>query len=264
MEDMNRAHRFRLSAAAQSTMRELDRLLDRAYGAPAAALDNKPDALDEAVYIILSFQTDLARTKKVWADLRSAFPSWEAVAQAPVRRLARVLRAGGLHEQRSKTVKRLLAAVKQRAGTLSLDLLREVEDQDAERFLTRLPGLSWKGARCVLLYSLNRPAFPVDGNTFRILKRVGILPKSAVYRRRGVHDALQLAVSPARRKPFHINLVVHGQRTCLPLRPRCDECAAKSICAMRGVVAANAPGSRPNRQPGLARIVRRDSSRSLA
>ncbi len=112
-----------------------------------------------------------------------------------------------------------------------------MDDEEAERILTRLPGLSWKGGRCVLLYSLGRAVFPVDGNTFRIFKRVGVLSSSSVYRRRALHDGLQRAVEPSRRKPFHINLVVHGQRTCVPGRPRCSTCVARGMCAMSGVPA---------------------------
>ncbi len=40
-----------------------------------------------------------------------------------------------------------------------------MEDQEAGRFLMRLLGLSWKGARSVLLYSLDRAAFPIDGSS---------------------------------------------------------------------------------------------------
>ena len=234
--------RLPLTEHALHKLRKLDRLLDRAYGAPAADLDNKCDPLDEAVYIILSFQTDIARTRNVWTELRSAFPTWADLHKAPVRNVAWVLRVGGLQEQKARTLKRLLGTIKERTGHLSLDLLHEMDDQEAERFLTRLPGLSWKGARCVLLYSLDRSVFPVDGNTFRILQRVGVLRPNSVYRRRSLHDVLQLSVAAARRRPFHVNLVVHGQRTCLPLRPRCDECAARSVCAMGNSIASSSAG----------------------
>ena len=226
---------FRLSRHARTRLEKLDRVLDEFYEAAEAELDNKQDPLEEAIYIILSFQTGLGRVKKVWARLRQAFPSWEDVCRAPVRRIARVLRVGGLQAQKARTIKNLLRAVKARSGEVSLKWLRDMQDEEAERFLTRLPGLSWKGARCVLLYSLDRAALPIDGNTFRIFKRVGILPPHSVYRRRVLHDGLQYAVEPSRRKPFHVNLVVHGQRTCLPRCPRCSACAARDICAMRGV-----------------------------
>jgi endonuclease-3 len=234
---MGSASTFRLSKRARTRLEHLDRLLDVAYGAPAGELDNKQDPLEEAIYIILSFQTNLERFKQVWTQLRAAFPSWDGMVQAPVARVARVLRAGGLQQQRARTIKKLLKTVKRETGSYSLDVLREMGDEEAERFLTRLPGLSWKAARCVLLYSLDRDVFPVDGNTFRILKRVGVLDGKSVYRRRGLHDGLQHAVDAPRRKAFHINLVVHGQRTCLPRQPRCSVCVARTMCAMQGVPA---------------------------
>lgn len=232
---MGRAMGFTLGSGAIRTLRELDSLLDAAYGAPEADLDNKEDPLDEAVYIVLSFQTDLDRFRLVWDELRAAFPTWESLVQAPLRRVVKALRVGGLQEQKARTIKKLLEVTKQETGTYSLDIVRDMEDDEAERFLTRLPGLSWKAARCVLLYSLGRDVFPVDGNTFRIFKRAGVLGRASVYRRRGLHDGLQDAVDTSRRKPFHINLVVHGQRTCLPQRPRCVSCPARIICPMRGV-----------------------------
>ena len=234
---MRRAIRFQLRRGARRTLQELDRILDDAYGAPEVDLDNKDDPLDEAVYIVLSFQTDLDRFKLVWEELRTTFPTWEQLAQAPLRQVVKVLRLGGLQVQKARTIRKLLKAAKEETGSYSLDVLQDMNDDDAERFLTRLPGLSWKAARCVLLYSLGRDVFPVDGNSFRIFKRAGVLGDRSVYRRRGLHDGLQDAVDGSRRKPFHINLVVHGQRTCLPRRPRCSFCAARSICPMRGVPA---------------------------
>jgi len=232
---MGRATKLRITKRARDTLRQLDYLLHEAYGAPEHLLGNKSDPLDEAIYIILSFQTDLDRFKFTWRQLREAFPRWEDLARAPLAHIKEVLRAGGLQEQKARTIKMLLQAVKSQSGSYSLDFLYDIEDAEAERVLTRLPGLSWKGARCVLLYSLDRPVFPVDGNTFRILKRVGVLSLNAVYRRRSLHDGLQEAVETTSRKRFHINLVIHGQWMCLPRTPHCCECAARSICSMRGV-----------------------------
>lgn len=234
---MGRAIDFRLRSGARRTLRELDRVLDAAYGSPESQLDNKEDPLDEAIYIILSFQTNLDRFKQVWDELRAVFPTWESLARSPLRRVVKTLRTGGLQEQKARTIKTLLRVIKRETGTYSLDLLWDLDDDEAERFLIRLPGLSWKGARCILLYSLGRAVFPIDSNTFRIFKRVGIIGRSAVYRRRALHDRLQDAVEPSRRKPFHINLVVHGQRVCLPRRPQCSKCPVQAICRMCGVPA---------------------------
>jgi endonuclease III len=214
---------------------QMDAVLDAAYSTPEAGLGNKDDPLDEAIYIILSFQTDLARFSSTWARLRTEYPTWRALRRAPLHKIARVLREGGLQRQKARTIRRLLAEVELVAGKLSLDLLRTMGDEDAERLLTRLPGISWKTARCVLLYSLQRDVFPVDSNTFRILKRTGILSRRAVYRRRTLHDGLQAAVPADRRRALHVNLVVHGQRTCLPRAPQCPRCPLLATCPRAGL-----------------------------
>lgn len=224
-----------LQRRARERLAILDGLLEAAYCSPEHMLGNQRDPLDEAIYIILSFQTDLARFGSTWSRLKSSYPTWDLLEHVPVSILAHVLHEGGLQRQKARTIKQLLRAVRVVTGALSLDLLRGMETAAAEQVLLRLPGFSWKSARCVLLYSLDRDVFPVDSNTFRILKRAGILHSKAVYRRKPLHDALQNAVPDRRRRALHVNLVVHGQRTCLPRVPRCDECAVRSACSMSGV-----------------------------
>ncbi len=224
-----------LRPGAVARLALMDVLLEVAYGTPEADLGNKPDPLDEAIYIILSFQTDLARFTSTWSRLRTAYPSWDALERAVARDVARILRDGGLHRQKTRTIRHLLAEVRRIAGEHSLDFLRGLSDEDAERLLTRLPGLSWKAARCVLLYSLGRDVLPIDSNTFRILKRTGVLSRRAVYRRRTLHDAIQAAVPAPRRRALHVNLVVHGQRTCLPRNPHCALCPLRADCLKVGL-----------------------------
>ncbi len=227
-----------LRPGAVERLAHIDAVLEAAYGTPEAELGNKPDPLDEAIYIILSFQTDLARFSSTWSRLRAAYPSWDALERAAARDVARVLRDGGLHKQKTRTIRRLLAEVRRVADEYSLDLLRAMNDQEAEGLLTHLPGLSWKAARCVLLYSLGRDVLPIDSNTFRILKRTGVLSRRAVYRRRTLHDAIQAAVPARRRRTLHVNLVVHGQRTCLPRDPHCECCPLGTDCPKIGLHSA--------------------------
>ena len=226
---------FRFSPLGRQRLAELDRVLEDRYHALEELLGNQSDPLDEAIYIILSFQTDLRRFRETWSVLKSAFSRWDDVAEVPVNDLAEVLRVGGLHRQKAQVIRRLLRTVKNQFGELSLDALREMADEDAERVLTKLPGLSWKGARCILLYSLDRQVLPVDVNTFRILKRTGVIPISTVYRRLSVHNAIQEATEPSRRRRLHVNLVLHGQKTCLPQSPSCGNCPAAEICLKKGM-----------------------------
>ena len=208
----------------------VDRALDGVYRGAEKALGNMRDPLDEAIYIILSLQTNLTRLRATWASLRARFPRLEDLEGSTPSAIASALHRGGLQLQKARIIKDLLRQVRSLTGSLSLDHLRLKSDEEAERFLLRLPGLSWKAARCVMLYSLGRCAFPVDVNTFRIAKRLGVIPGNSVYRRKFLHDALQDAVPPERRRSLHVNLVLHGQRICLPAKPRCAECPVRLVC----------------------------------
>ena len=224
-----------LTRGAAARMHRIDLALEASYCTPEQELGNQSDPLDEAIYVILSFQTDLPRLQATWKDLRAAYPTWQRLQRASLPAVASAIRAGGLQEQKASRIRSLLSAVAEQTGSLSLASLHELDDSEAERFLTRLPGLSWKGARCVMLYSLGRPNFPVDGNTFRIFKRTGVIVETAVYRRRELHDSLQRLVPAPRRRPLHVNLVVHGQKTCVPGVPYCPGCPLYDFCPRVGL-----------------------------
>lgn len=63
-------------------------------------------------------------------------------------------------------------------GAVKLDVLHEMADDEAEQFLTSLPGVGIKVAKCVQLYSLSKNVFPVDTHCFRVGSRLGWFPAS--------------------------------------------------------------------------------------
>ena len=93
---------FRFAPGGRERLLLFDSLLDAEYGAPELILGNHPNPLDEAVYIILSFQTDLRRFRDTWTSLRATFPRWDDVDRAHVKEVADVLCTGGLHRQKSQ------------------------------------------------------------------------------------------------------------------------------------------------------------------
>jgi endonuclease III len=209
-------------------LRRASRVLEATYGTPD--LGNLPDPLDEAVYILLTYQTDIPRARAVWASLRATFETWAAIEAAPHTKLAGVLRPAGLHDQKARAIQRLLATVRTRVGGLTLDHLRHLSPSEAERELRALPGLDFKGARCVQMYSLGHRVFPVDSNAFRFMQRFGVVARRSVYRRRATHDRIQQLVPPSVRHALHVNLVVHGQTRCRPAHPLCGACPLRRAC----------------------------------
>lgn len=210
-------------------MARLSVALEREYGTPD--LGNVADPLDEAVYIITTYQTNLERAAEIWANLRARFPNWKQVLDASVVELRQVLRPGGLHRNRAKLIQRLLLAVRSRWGELSLNALGNMTSRAAEAELRALPGLDIKGARCVLMYSLRRAVLPIDSNTFRFMQRYGVIASNARYRRLATHDGIQELVAPSQRYRLHVNLVAHGKSTCTPRNPKCFSCPVQRTCA---------------------------------
>jgi endonuclease III len=48
-----------------------------------------------------------------------------------------------------------------------------MNDATAQSYLTSLPGVGLKTAKCILMYSLNREVLPVDTHVWRLSVRLG-------------------------------------------------------------------------------------------
>ncbi len=91
-----------------------------------------------------------------------------------------------------------------------------------------LKGVGPKTAGCVLLFSLSRPAMPVDTHVYRVAKRLGLIDTKASVEK--AHEILESLVPPEDVYEFHILMVEHGRRTCRAQRPRCSVCVLRGVC----------------------------------
>jgi endonuclease III len=148
--------------------------------------------------------------------------------------LASVIGQAGLGTQRARNIKRLLASVRERFGTYSLDKLEGWSDREVEAFLTDLPGVGLKTAKCVMMYALRRPVLPVDTHVWRIARRLGLVDPSTPYSR--VHAELERVVDHRDRYAFHVNCISHGRAVCRATgAPLCIECVIRELCPRIGV-----------------------------
>jgi endonuclease III len=124
--------------------------------------------LDQLVWFLLSTRTTVENCEAAYSALRSSYPSWGEVAEAPEESLYAPLRPSGLYRTRARNLKALLAAVEERFGEASLEELRSWPDGECEAFLRGLPGVGLKVARCAMSFGLSRRAFAVDAHIWRI------------------------------------------------------------------------------------------------
>jgi endonuclease-3 len=185
--------------------------------------------VDELVATVLSQHTSDTNSERAFAQLKAKFPTWEQVADAPVDEVADAIRCGGIADQKARRIQQLLAAIEEREGSLDLSRLHGLDDAAVESYLQSLPGVGPKTAACVLLFSMGRPAFPVDTHVHRIARRLGWVPANATADR--AHQLLAVAVPPGITYDLHIAMITHGRTVCRAQQPRCDGCVLRDLCA---------------------------------
>lgn len=198
---------------------------------------NKSNPLDELLFIICSVKRSENVYLRAFKSLKQAFPTFQTLAKASTRDILKKVEWGGLQNQKATSVKQLVQAIEKRFGKLTLAPLRDMTDKECESFLTSLPGVGKKVARCVMLYSLNREVFPVDSHCWRIATRVGWIDasfKSKTCTSQNM-DRLQDKVPDKLRYSLHVNMVSLGRDVCNARNPKCHECIIREYCDTRGM-----------------------------
>ena len=198
---------------------------------------NRRNPLDELLFIICSTQTTETSYRRTFRELRREFPTFGHLAEAPAEYLAKPLEPGGLSNQKSKVMRQIFDAVEEEFGKLSLSPLHQFDDDDCETFLTSLPGVGKKVARCVMMYSLDREVFPVDTHCWRIARRLGWIrtTTSDGHCSERDMDRLQNKIPTHLRFTLHVSFVSFGREICTASKPKCDRCPVARSCRRIGV-----------------------------
>jgi endonuclease III len=193
---------------------------------------NKKNPLDELFFILCSIK----RSEKVYLaafkSLRRSFPRYELLATASIKKISKTVSWGGLQNQKATAAREIVRRIIESFGRPTLAPLKRMPDEECERFLTCLPGIGKKAARCVMLYSLDRRVFPVDAHCWRISNRLGWLGSS---RDNGpltniAMDHLQDRIPPDLRFSLHVNMISHGRKICTARAPKCRDCVIAAYC----------------------------------
>ncbi|MEX0750358.1 MAG: Fe-S cluster assembly protein HesB, partial [Dehalococcoidia bacterium] len=174
-----------------------------------------------------------ANSGRAFVRLLEAFPTWEAVAEAPLPDVIAAIQPGGLAPTKAPRIQAALRDLQRRAGGFDLSFLSDLPLEEARAWLRELHGVGPKTVACVLLFSLGMPAMPVDTHVFRVASRLALIPArvgNAAMTAEKAHDLLESMVPPEDFYAFHIGLIKHGRRTCTAQRPRCPDCVLVDLC----------------------------------
>ncbi len=207
---------------------EVHERLGKVYGMPEYHPEQDPDPVGALVNTILSQNTNDRNRDVAYNRLRQQFPTWEAVRDAPTAQIIDAVRPAGLAPTKGPRLQEALRAITERQGEISLEFLRDKPLEEARRWLLALNGVGPKTAAIVLLFSMGRPAFPVDTHVHRVTKRLGLIPGSAS--REKAHVLLEELIPKSLYYPFHLNVIRHGRTVCVARTPKCEACVLRDIC----------------------------------
>ncbi|MFO7711687.1 MAG: endonuclease III [Dehalococcoidia bacterium] len=198
-------------------------LLEQEYGTPRWQPQGEP--VDVLIRTILSQNTSDTNSDRAFASLKAGFEGWEDVASAPVESIARAIRSGGLFRIKAARIKQILERIEEEQGRISLESLGSMTAAEAESYLMSLPGVGYKTARCVLLFSLGKPSLPVDTHILRVSRRLGLIDSRASMDR--AHALLEEQVPSSKVYRFHVHMIEHGREICRARRPLCSRCVLR-------------------------------------
>lgn len=171
---------------------------------------------------ILTQNTSWSNAEKAIRALAAAGAlSPEAIREAPLPRLARLVRSCGTYNVKARRLKRFVAWLFERFDG-SLDRMFARPWRDLREELLEIPGIGPETADAILLYAGGQPTFVVDTYTHRVLSRHGLVPEEASYDEMKALFEDNLPPDPDLFNDYHAQIVRVGKEFCRKTEPRCD------------------------------------------
>ncbi|MGB8212955.1 MAG: endonuclease III [Anaerolineales bacterium] len=196
------------------------------YGQPTWR--NPLPPLDELVSTILSQNTNDTNRDRAFEALCRQFPTWQAVRDADPASIVAAICPAGLANQKGPRIQKVLREITSERGSLDLEFLRALPLEEARAWLMKFNGVGPKTAAIVLLFSLGRPAFPVDTHIYRVTGRIGLRPEKMTVE--DAHTHLEKLFPPETYYAAHLNIIRLGREICAARKPACGRCPLQGFC----------------------------------
>lgn len=205
-------------------------ILESHQGTPRQSR-RQENPLDMLIATILSQNTNDLNSHRAYEKLRTQFSTWKRVLEAPVGKIARAIRVGGIANQKSARIKKILQTIQERYGNLSLNALKKKSHEEIISDLLTFDGVGVKTAACVLLFALKRKVFPVDTHIHRICNRLGLVKTNLADK---TYEEMKRLVPPEKTYSLHVNLIRFGRSICGAQNPLCGVCPLYDECIYEG------------------------------
>ena len=199
-------------------------LLKKEYPDAGCTLDYD-DAWKLLVSVRLAAQCTDARVNVVVEGLYEKYPTVEALAQAPVEEIEKIVKPCGLGHSKARDISACMKMLQEQYDG------KVPEDFDA---LLELPGVGRKSANLIMGDVFGKPAIVTDTHCIRLVNRFGLV--DGIKEPKKVEMALWKIVPPEEGSDFCHRLVYHGRAVCTArTKPDCENCCLKEVCKKMGV-----------------------------
>ena len=198
--------------------------LKKEYPDTGCSLDYD-DAWKLLVSVRLAAQCTDARVNVVVQDLYREFPDVDALADADVEEIERIVKPCGLGHSKARDISACMKMLKEKYQG------KVPEDFGA---LLELPGVGRKSANLVMGDVFGQPAIVTDTHCIRLANRIGLV--DGIKEPKKVEMALWKLIPPEESNDFCHRLVDHGRAVCTArTAPYCDRCCLNDICKKAGI-----------------------------
>ena len=177
------------------------------------------------VSVRLAAQCTDARVNVVVEKLYEKYPDVEALADAPVEEIEKIVHPCGLGNSKARDI------------SACMKILRDQYDgkvpDDFDKLLA-LPGVGRKSANLIMGDVFGKPAIVTDTHCIRLVNRMGLV--DGIKEPAKVERELWKIIPPEEGNDFCHRLVNHGRDVCTArTKPYCDRCCLQEICKKAGV-----------------------------
>lgn len=177
------------------------------------------------VSVRLAAQCTDARVNVVVQDLYAKFPDVNALAEADVDEIEKIVRPCGLGKSKARDISACMKIIRD-------DYNGNVPDDF--NALLKLPGVGRKSANLIMGDVFGKPAIVTDTHCIRLVNRMGLVDN--IKEPAKVEKELWKIIPPEEGSDFCHRLVYHGRAICTArTNPHCDRCCLKDICAGKGL-----------------------------
>lgn len=180
----------------------------------------KEQAWKLLVSVRLAAQCTDARVNVVVEQLYKEFPDLEALANAPVEEIEKLVHPCGLGNSKARDISACMKMLRDRFSCRVPDNMEE---------LLSLPGVGRKSANLILGDVYGKPAIVTDTHCIRLCNRIGLV--DGVREPGKVERELWKIIPPEEGNALCHRLVDHGRAVCTArTKPYCEKCCLKEIC----------------------------------